>query len=212
MQEHILAYITDANGCTISETVNITQPTQIGMSVSITDANCGFDNGSACVNIFGGTTPYVYQWNDALTQTTACASNLVANCYTVTVTDGNGCFEDSVICLDDIEGPTVTFVTSSDVTCFGDQDGSMQYAVTGGTGVPTLEWVDGVGNPIPAGTNLNTLFGLDGGCYSLTATDVAGCVSSESACITEPTPLNSAILTLTLIMSLVIQAVMVMHL
>ena len=187
--------ITDANGCTISETVNITQPTQIGMSVSITDANCGFDNGSACVNIFGGTTPYVYQWNDALAQTTACASNLVANCYTVTVTDGNGCFEDSVICLNDIEGPTVTFVASSDVTCFGDQDGSVQYAVTGGTGVPTLEWVDGVGNPIPAGNNLNTLFGLDGGCYSLTATDVAGCVSSESACITEPTPLNSAILT-----------------
>ena len=127
-------------------------------------------------------------------QTTACASNLVANCYTVTVIDGNGCFEDSVICLNDIEGPTVTFVASSDVTCFGDQDGSMQYAVTGGTGVPTLEWVDGVGNPIPAGTNLNTLFGLDGGCYSLTATDVAGCVSSESACITEPNPLNSAIL------------------
>mgnify|MGYP001342593093 CR=1 FL=1 len=185
--------ITDANGCEISETVNITQPTQIGMSVSITDPNCGFDNGSACVNIFGGTIPYVYQWNDVFTQTTACASNLVANCYTVTVIDGSGCIEDSVICLDDIEGPTVTFVTSSDVTCFGDQDGSMQYAVTGGTGSSTLEWIDGVGSPIPAGSNLNTLFGLGGGCYSLTATDAAGCVSSESACIIEPNPLNSAI-------------------
>ncbi|MDC0314015.1 gliding motility-associated C-terminal domain-containing protein [Flavobacteriales bacterium] len=185
--------VTDVNGCEISKTVNITQPTQIGMSVSITDANCGLFNGSAGVNVFGGTTPYVYQWNDALTQTTAFAFNLNANCYTLTVTDGNGCFEDSVICLDDIEGPTVTFVTSSDVTCFGDQDGSMQYAVTGGTGIPTLEWVDGVGNTIPAGTNLNTLFGLDGGCYALIATDVAGCVSSESSCIAEPTQINSAI-------------------
>ena len=185
--------VTDVNGCEISKTVNITQPTQIGMSVSITDANCGLFNGSAGVNVFGGTLPFVYQWNDALTQTTAFAFNLNANCYTLTVTDGNGCFEDSVICLDDIEGPTVTFVTSSDVTCFGDQDGSMQYAVTGGTGSANLEWIDDVGNSIPAGSNLNTLIGLDGGCYSLIATDAAGCISSESSCIAEPTQINSAI-------------------
>ena len=185
--------ITDANGCQITETVNITQPTQIGMSVTITNPNCGFNNGMACVNVFGGTTPYVYQWNDGLTQTTACASNLVANCYNVTVTDGNGCFEDSVICLNDIEGPTVTFVTSSDVTCFGDQDGTMQYSITGGTGTSTLVWFDDIGNIIPSGANLNTLLGLDGGCYSLQATDAAGCISSASSCINEPTQINSAI-------------------
>lgn len=185
--------ITNANGCTISETVNITQPTQIGMNVSVTQPSCGFNSGLACVNVFGGTIPYVYQWNDVLTQTTACASNLVANCYTVTAVDGNGCFEDSVICLNDIEGPIVTFVASSDVTCFGDQDGTMQYAVAGGTGSPTLEWINDVGAQIPAGNNVNTLFGLDGGCYTLTATDLAGCVSSGSACIVEPSPISSAI-------------------
>ena len=35
----------------------------------------------------GGTGGYTYAWNDAGAQTTACASNIVAGTYDVTVTD-----------------------------------------------------------------------------------------------------------------------------
>ena len=187
------AVVTDANGCTISETVNITQPTQINMSINVTNSNCGQNNGQICANIFGGSTPYVYQWNDPNTQTTACAQNLFANCYTLTVTDANGCISDSLICINDIAGPTVVLDAITDVTCNGDQNGAVSFNISGGTGASTLTWVDDLGNNLPAGNGANSLSNLDGGCYTIQAVDAANCFASLTACVVEPPQINSAI-------------------
>ena len=50
--------------------------------------NC---DGQAEVIASGGTTPYTYQWDDALLQTTDVAVNLCAINYNVITTDANGC-------------------------------------------------------------------------------------------------------------------------
>ena len=175
--------VTDANNCSITETVIITQPTQLTMSVSTTDANCGQANGQICINPVGGTAPFTYQWNDPFNQTSACANNLISNCYTGQILDANGCSIDSVICINDIAGPTVLAVNSSDVTCFGFQNGVVEFSVSGGTGASTLVWFDNQGNTMPQGAGLTVLSNLDGGCYTLQATDNTGCVSSETVCI-----------------------------
>jgi hypothetical protein len=84
--------VTDANGCSMSATVgvsNITGPVlQIGPTVNVT---CfGGDDGSIIVIPNGGLPPYTYQWapsggNDSV------ATNLMAGTYSVTVTDQGGC-------------------------------------------------------------------------------------------------------------------------
>jgi len=185
--------ITDMNGCQLSENVAISQPTAIGMSVNITSSNCSQSNGQACVNVFGGTAPYVYQWNDPLTQTSACLQNVVASSYQISILDGNGCTADSLISINDIAGPTVNLISTADVTCNGDQNGFVEMTVTGGAGSTTLIWFDDLGNQITAGNGLSVLNNLDGGCYTLQATDAANCVSSSVGCVNEPNPMNSAI-------------------
>ena len=59
--------ITDNNGCIQSSSVIITQPQQLGFVSTVTLSTCGFNNGSACVNIIGGITPFVIQWDDPVT-------------------------------------------------------------------------------------------------------------------------------------------------
>lgn len=186
------AQVTDDNGCQISKTVIINQPTDITISANITNSNCGQDNGQICANVNGGTSPYTYQWNDPNTQTGACALSLYAGCYTFSVTDGNACVKDTLLCINDIAGPTVTPITSVDVTCFGAGNGSVEFTASGGTGVLTHEIVDGVGTTINTGSTIAS--NLDGDCYTLITTDAAGCVASDVLCVAEPNALNAAVI------------------
>ena len=79
--------ITDASGCTFTQSYTITEPAQL--SLTLTDNA----DGSATAGATGGTTPYTYQWDaNAGSQTTATATGLTnANTYSAVVTDANGC-------------------------------------------------------------------------------------------------------------------------
>ena len=85
--------ITDANSCTKTQAVTITQPASAlattGVQTNVTTN--GGSNGTATVNVTGGTGSYAYSWNTSPVQTTATASGLSAGTYVVTVTDANGC-------------------------------------------------------------------------------------------------------------------------
>jgi hypothetical protein len=83
--------VTDANGCTTTVVVTITQPPAIALTPSSVQSTCGQSNGSASVTVSGGTPSYSYSWNTTPVQTTQNASGLPSGNYTVTVTDANGC-------------------------------------------------------------------------------------------------------------------------
>ena len=55
--------VTDANGCTRSASVTITEPASMTIQNSSTPATCGSSNGSASVVPAGGSAPYSYAWN-----------------------------------------------------------------------------------------------------------------------------------------------------
>lgn len=184
--------ITDDNGCELSKTVNITQPTALAISANITNSNCGQNNGQICANVNGGTAPYTYQWNDPNTQTGACGLSLNAGCYTFTVTDANACVSDTLLCINDIAGPTVNTVGSNDVTCFGAGNGSVEFTASGGTGTLTNNIVDNLGLTVVSGAV--SAGGLDGGCYTLISTDAAGCIATDVLCVNEPSQLNAAVI------------------
>ena len=84
-------------GCN-SDTSNIslTQPTAINLNLSSTpESDTGYFDGTATVNINGGTPPYTILWSNSQTDSTIVY--LSTGIYSVTVTDANGCFiSDSV--------------------------------------------------------------------------------------------------------------------
>ena len=82
--------VTDVNGCTSQTAVTITEPTPLVATSSATDELLGSD-GTATVNVSGGTAPYTYNWSSG--GIGATETGLVAGVYTVNITDANGCLE-----------------------------------------------------------------------------------------------------------------------
>ncbi len=84
--------VTDAMGCSLTNTVQIFQPPLLSNSFSqVINVNCfGGNNGSATANGAGGTPSYSYSWNSSPVQTTQTATGLPAGSYTLIVTDAMG--------------------------------------------------------------------------------------------------------------------------
>ncbi len=85
--------VTDANNCTHSLPVSITQPGALFVTDVVTSVSC-FDgsDGSIDVTVSGGTPGYTYAWDNGLSAGTS-HSNLSAGIYRLSVTDANGCTE-----------------------------------------------------------------------------------------------------------------------
>ena len=75
-------------------------------------------------------------------------------------------------------------LTSTDVTCFGDNNGAADALVTGGFGTYTYVWTPNISSN-PSLTNLGP------GTYSVVITDQNLCSTSSSAVITEPAEIVS---------------------
>ncbi|HET6989800.1 MAG TPA: SprB repeat-containing protein, partial [Bacteroidia bacterium] len=179
--------ITDANGCSITKTFTITQPSVVTASSTITPATCGGNNGSATATGAGGVGPYTYSWNTAPVQNTATATGLIAGSYTCTVTDSHGCTTTTVAAVTSTGGISANITASINVSCFGGANGSATAAPIGGVGPYTYSW-----NTAPV-QNTATATGLIAGSYTCTVTDFNGCIATTSVIITQPPVLTSAI-------------------
>jgi hypothetical protein len=82
--------ITDAKGCSRTQSITLTEPTLLTATTTVTKAYRN-SSGTATAIAFGGTPAYSYKWNTIPVQTTATASGLAAGTYQVTITDANGC-------------------------------------------------------------------------------------------------------------------------
>ncbi|WP_346854518.1 gliding motility-associated C-terminal domain-containing protein [uncultured Draconibacterium sp.] len=176
--------VTDANGCSDTESVTITQPdSEVAASVdSKTDVLC-FDEatGSATASGSGGVGPYTYSWNTSPVQTAATATGLAAGKYIVTVTDANGCSDTASVTITQPDSEVSASVDSNtDVLCYGEATGSAAASGSGGVGPYTYSW-----NISPVQTAA-TATGLAAGKYIVTVTDANGCSDTASVTITQP--------------------------
>ncbi|MCB0844847.1 MAG: T9SS type A sorting domain-containing protein [Bacteroidetes bacterium] len=92
--------VTDADGCSISQFVNVSEPGVLGASATMDSPDNGTNNGQATVEVTGGTHPYTYAWNTNPVQTTATAKDLIAGTYDVDITDYNGCTTTAQVTVD----------------------------------------------------------------------------------------------------------------
>ncbi|HEU4718609.1 MAG TPA: gliding motility-associated C-terminal domain-containing protein, partial [Bacteroidia bacterium] len=169
--------ITDANGCTFSQSFSITEPGPISASIASTNVQCfGACNGSATVTVVGGSSPYAYSWSSG--QGTSITANLCPGSYTVDVTDVNGCTTNQSVT---ITQPTQlsTSISSTNVTCNALCNGTATVSASGGVGGYTYTWS-------PNGGTTPTASGLCAGAYSVITNDSNGCASVQSVTIQEP--------------------------
>lgn len=168
--------ITDANGCMLSDTTSLGEPTALIGTVGIANITCnGNTDGMAWVGANGGTGAYTYIWSDGSTSDTLM--NLTAGTYTFTVTDGNGCTDPATGQVNE-PFPLNTATVATDVLCLGDSTGSANVAASGGTPPMDYQWSNG------ATAQLNT--NVPAGTYSVTVTDSQGCSTTDMASVAEP--------------------------
>jgi gliding motility-associated-like protein len=176
--------VTDSVGCTGSASVTINEPSAlISGIISSFNTSCNLAcDGSATVLAGGGTAPYTYLWNDVATQTTATATNLCAQNYSVTVTDANGCSSVSIATISEPAPIAITVVSTTNVLCNGGNNGQITVSASGGTPGYTYSWSPSVGSS-------SSVTNLVAGTYQLTVTDLNGCSRTINIDITQPTPL-----------------------
>jgi gliding motility-associated-like protein len=180
-----ICYITDANGCTISDTITITEPPPLTASLVQTNAMCfGACNGTATVTPGGGTPGYTFSWTTTPSQNTATATGLCAGQYNCYVTDANGCVTIQVVNITQPQ-QILPNVTTNNASCNSMCNGTATATPSGGSGGPyTYSWM-------PGGQTTQTATGLCAGNYTVTVTDNNGCTGQQILTITEPTPISA---------------------
>ena len=171
--------VDDPGGCTGADTVVISEPTQLTIVVSGTDATCaGVSDGTAQVVSSGGTGAYTYTWNTNPPQYTSSIQNLSSGIFVVTVTDANNC---TVTGTDTVNQPLALSIAMSSTpeTC-GTINGTASAAVTGGTLPYSYSW-----NSVPAQLT-QTATGLAAGSYTVTVQDAQGCTASSNVNVAAP--------------------------
>ncbi|PCH93416.1 MAG: hypothetical protein COB85_07140 [Bacteroidetes bacterium] len=161
--------VTDADSCLETGTIVIQAFTcTLTGTMSSTDTDSTLVNGTATVTASGGSTPYTYLWSNA--GTTSNISGLVPGIYTVLVTDADGCTYGGSVAVNG-PGCTITIVVSgTDETQSGANDGTASVTISGGTTPYLILW--------STGDTTATITGLPSGSYSVTVTDVAGCIGA----------------------------------
>src|SRR5690606_26731851 len=101
--------------------------------MAVGNASCfGFCDGEATATVVGGTLPYTYTWSDG-TAVENVTSGLCVGGYDLTVEDANGCIAINVFNVTQPPMLQITSMSSTDVLCNGDCNGSIMISATAAT-------------------------------------------------------------------------------
>ena len=175
--------IKDIYNCSISGSVNLTQPTPLAAAAIILQAPACSNTvfGIVKANVTGGDPPYDITWNNGNKGDTAY--NLLEGPIEFTVTDESRSQITVNINLVQAAEPMAISLTPTvypngqNTSCYTCTNGIIQSSISGGLAPLTYNW-----QPIGATTaNLNN---LAAGHYTLTVTDHSGCVASSDVYLT----------------------------
>lgn len=170
--------ITNGSGCTASGSAAVTIHPVMTPSLSVTDVTCLGNDGAIDLTVVGGTSPFAFLWSNGATSEDI--SGIGLGTYTVTITDDNLC-SSTVSATVVNQGGFVVNGIVSDLSCFGGSDGSVDITVSGGV-LPYASYL------WSHGATTEDVALLPAGPYTVTVTDDAGCTTSNTFVLNEPTP------------------------
>ncbi|GGG29350.1 hypothetical protein GCM10011323_36000 [Pontibacter amylolyticus] len=172
--------VQDARGCTFAKQIAITNvPGPSDFAFTAASSTCGGTNGSITVGtVTGGTGTKTYAINGGSFQNSNVFSGLLADKYSITVKDANGCTFTKEVTVGDVAGPSNFAATVDNTTC-GAANGQITVTgVTGGTGTYTYS-KDGVNFQ-----NSAVFSGLAIGNHTITVKDANNCRFSRTFTLT----------------------------
>lgn len=171
--------VSDANGCTRSDSFTVTAVNTLPVSAFSTPANCASGQaGTAAALPQNGVAPFRYEWSTG--DTLPVIVGLYTGAYTVTVTDAGGC-----------SGVATTAIGDAAVSAWGlglipqcpspnQPAGHLLLSAADPSTMRfplTVHWSSGSSSAVaaPAGDTIATLSFLPSGLYKVTVTDSIGC-------------------------------------
>ncbi|MEI7896980.1 MAG: hypothetical protein WCJ26_08085, partial [bacterium] len=179
--------VSDADACSAIASVTVTQPsTPLSTEMIHADVSYhGGNDGSAAVNVSGGSGGYLYLWDTTPAETTNGVTGLYAGTYSVTITDASACTAVSSIQITQPESSlAVEINTYSNVKCFGSATGSATVTIISGNPGYSYLWNNG--------QTLETATGLSAGSYTVTVTDATNATATASVVLSAPEGLLAA--------------------
>lgn len=171
--------VTDANGCTASASVDLGQPQQLDLNLTVLNISCATTVGSANIQPTGGVGPYTIVWSTG--SSSYGIENLTPGNYNVSIFDQNACNTSESFSIS--EGSSLNIIAeATNITCAGEENGSIETTILGGSGDYDISWSHGSSNA--------NVSGLSAGSYTINAIDSEGCAGSETYTITEPSALS----------------------
>ncbi|MBL7903376.1 MAG: hypothetical protein JNK73_15370, partial [Bacteroidia bacterium] len=158
--------VIDAQGCTTSTAVNITQPSPLTLTFAHDSISCHGASANATISASGGTAPYGGTG----------VFNIFAGTQTLTVIDAQGCTSNSVVNINQPAALSINFAADS-ILCNG---GSASATITASGGTSPY-----------GGTGTYT---LSAGVQTLVVIDAQGCITSSAIALTEPAPIAISVL------------------
>lgn len=163
--------ITDTNNCSISDTIVVTEPTAIAISVTPTNpTSCGGNEGNIMSNVTGGTPGYSYFWNTG--DTTSMIDSLENDTYVLYVTDTLGCNDTVAVTLSDPTPTNITLSIPTDSICVTSPSIVLSGASLSGGSYSGVGVISGNFDPAVAG--------IGNAIITYTYTDTNNCVSSAN--------------------------------
>jgi len=186
--------VTDTNNCQIEQTYVLSEPDPLLINEDLTqhvDVLCyAAVSGGLTVEINPTVAPYTFELTgtdyllNTVTQLVVQAgliknyTGLTAGSYTLVVTDASGCVSDAIPIVITQPDDLIVTTTKTDVTCYGEANGSIDVTVTGGKAPYQISWSN-----LANGFSLSN---LSADTYIATITDDNNCIKQVSITIEQP--------------------------
>ena len=189
-------FVRDANGCVTNVSNEITVEPLPTLTVTLESTNptincAGDNNGTISATALGGLGNYTYTLQDTSGTAITATQNspgyfteLYAGTYTVFVESGDCIATSEIITITEPDAPLDATIEVSNVTCSGNNNGSVEITATGGTG--TIKYA--ISPQLNQFFDTNIIENLEPGDYDLIVQDELGCYLSFSFTIEEPSP------------------------
>lgn len=175
--------ITDANGCELTQSFTIPEPSTLAATFEIKNVSCfGGNDGEVEVITSGGNAPFSYSWSNGAT--TKITNDWAAGSHSVTITDIKGCSNTISFTVNQPASALNTTAAISNVNCYNGNDGSLNGSTNGGTPPYNYQWADENYNSHQSYTDIAN--GLYASNWTAIVTDANRCIKRTTFPVTQP--------------------------